>query len=194
MLAQWSSRLLVRALSTATNTVFLDLSLDWRILGFTAAVALMTTVLFGMAPALRATQVQPNDALKAQGRGAIGDGHGRFGPGPVLIVMQVALSLVLVVAAGLFIRTFSSLAGVRLGFDSRPALVASIEFPGARIDQARRAELFRQLAAAAAAVPRRVERGGIGNDAARQQHLEQFRRAAGRSDARGRRSPRRTST
>jgi putative ABC transport system permease protein len=153
VLAQWSSRLLVRALSTATNTVFLDLSLDWRILGFTAAVALTTAVLFGMAPALRATQVQPNDALKAQGRGTIGDGHGRFGPGPVLIVMQVALSLVLVVAAGLFMRTFSSLAGVQLGFDSRPILVASIEFPAARIDQTRRHELFRQLTAAAAAVP-----------------------------------------
>jgi predicted permease len=154
VLAQWSSRLLVRALSTATNNVFLDLSLDWRILGFTAAVALATAILFGMAPALRATQVQPNDALKAQGRGTIGgDGHGRFGPGPVLIVMQVALSLVLVVAAGLFLRTFSSLAGVQLGFDSRPILVASIEFPGARVDPARRPELFRQLTAAAAAIP-----------------------------------------
>jgi putative ABC transport system permease protein len=151
MLAHWSSRLLVRQLSTATNTVFLDLSLDWRVLGFTAAVAMTTAVLFGTAPALRATRLQPNDALKAQGRGVVGDG--RLGPGHVLIVLQVALSLVLVVAAGLFIRTFSSLVGLELGFDSRPVLVASVEIPSARIDQAKRPELFRQLLAAAAAVP-----------------------------------------
>lgn len=153
LLAQVSSRLLVRQLSTATNTVFLDLSLDWRVLGFTAAVALATSILFGMAPALRATGVQPNDALKAQARGTIGDGPARFGAGSVLIVMQVALSLVLVVAAGLFTRTFSSLAGLPLGFDSRPVLVASVEIPSARVDEARRPELYRQLTAAAAAVP-----------------------------------------
>ena len=47
-----------------TNNVFLDLSLDWRVLGFTAAVAVTTALLFGMAPALRGTRVQPNDALK----------------------------------------------------------------------------------------------------------------------------------
>ena len=151
VLAHWGSRLLVRQLSTAANTVFLDLSLDWRVLGFTAAVAMTTAVLFGTAPALRATRLQPNDALKAQGRGVISDG--RLGTGQVLIVLQVALSLVLVVAAGLFIRTFSSLADLDLGFDSRPVLVASVEIPSARIDQARRSDLFRQLLAAAAAVP-----------------------------------------
>ncbi len=151
VLAHWSSRLLVRQLSTATNTVFLDLSLDWRVLGFTAAVTMTTAMLFGTAPALRATRLQPNDALKAQGRGVIGDG--RLGAGQVLIVLQVALSLVLVVAAGLFVRTFSLLAGQDLGFHSRPVLVASVEIQSARIDQTQRPELFRQLLAAAAAVP-----------------------------------------
>ena len=71
---------MVRQLSTAANTVFLDLSLDWRVLGFTAAVAITTAVLFGTAPALRATRLQPNDALKAQGRGVMGDGRLRCGP------------------------------------------------------------------------------------------------------------------
>ncbi len=74
--AQWFSRLLVRQLSTATNNVFLELSLDWRILAFTTAVAIATAVLFGTVPALRATRVQPHDAIKEHGRGA--GGHGRF--------------------------------------------------------------------------------------------------------------------
>lgn len=151
VLAHWGSRLLVRQLSTATNTVFLDLSLDWRILGFTAAVAVATAVLFGTVPALRGTRLQPSDALKAQGRGVIGDGP--LGPGHTLVVLQVALSLVLLVGAGLFIRTFSSLAGLNLGFDSRPILVAAVEIPSARIEPAKRPELFRQLLQAAAAIP-----------------------------------------
>jgi putative ABC transport system permease protein len=150
LFAQWGSRLLVRQLSTVTSPVFLDLSIDWRILGFTAAAAVATAVLFGTAPAVLGTQVQPNDALKAQGRGVIGDRP--MGPGNLLVVVQVALSLVLLVAAGLFVRTFSSLASLNLGFD-RPVLVATVVIPSARIKPETRPELFRQLLEAAAAVP-----------------------------------------
>jgi putative ABC transport system permease protein len=150
-LAHWGSRLLVSQLSTATNTVFLDLSLDWRILGFTAAVAVATAVLFGTAPALRGTRLQPQDALKAQGRAVIGDGP--VGAGHTLVVLQVALSLVLLVGAGLFIRTFSSLVSLNPGFDSGRILIAAIELPSARIEPARRPALFRQLQEAAAALP-----------------------------------------
>ena len=100
-----------------------------------------------MAPALRGTRVQPNDALKAQGRGVVGDG--RFGLGNALVVVQVALSLILVVGAGLFVRTFSSLAQLDLGFDRNPVLVASVN--------AQRAQL--EPDAAARAVPPRA-RGG----------------------------------
>ena len=150
-IAEWGSRLLVGQLSTTANTVFLDLSLDWRVLGFTAAVAVATAVLFGTAPALRATRVQPNDVLKAGGRRAIGDGF--LGPGHILVVLQVALSLVLLVGSGLFIRTFSSLASLRLGFDSRSILVASVTTPRGRVEPASRPELFRRLMEAAVAVP-----------------------------------------
>jgi predicted permease len=151
VLAQWGSRLLVRQLSTSTNNVFLDLSLDWRVLGFTAGVAIATAVLFGMAPALRGMRVQPNDALKSQGRGVIGDG--RLGLGNVLVVVQVALSLVLIVAAGLFVRTFASLAGRDPGFDRHPILVASLNAQRAQLEPDQRAQLFRRTLDAAAAVP-----------------------------------------
>jgi len=148
--AQWGSRLLVRQLSTATNNVFLNLSLDWRVLGFTAGVAVATAVLFGMAPALRGTRVQPNDALKAQGRGVVGDG--RLGLGNILVVVQVALSLVLIVAAGLFVRTFSSLANLNTGFDRGPILVASLNAQRAQLEPAARPELFRRALEAATGV------------------------------------------
>src|SRR5688572_33003472 len=89
-----------------------------------SAVVIATAVLFGMVPALRGTRVQPNAALKARGRGIAGET--RFGLSSLLVVGQVALSLVLVVAAGLFVRTFASLATRDLGFERNPVLIASI--------------------------------------------------------------------
>ena len=150
LFARWGSTLLVRQLSTTTNTVFLDLGLDWRLLGFTAAVAVATAVLFGVIPALRATRVQPNDALKEQGRSVAGE---RFALGNVLVVIQVALSVILVVAAGLFMRTFASLATLDLGFDRNPILVAAVNAQRLQLDPAQRPELFKRLRESAAAVP-----------------------------------------
>jgi predicted permease len=150
LFARWGSGLLVRQLSTTTNSVFLDLALDWRILGFTAVVAVATAILFGVAPALRASRVQPNEALKEQGRGVVGE---RFGLGNLLVVVQVALSVILVVAAGLFVRTFSSLARVNLGFDDKPVLVANVSAQRLQLDLKQRPELFERLRQSAAAVP-----------------------------------------
>ena len=148
--ARLGSELLVRQLSSSTNTVFLDMGLDWRILGFTALVAVATAVLFGVAPALRVSGVQPNEALKEQGRGVIGE---RFGLGNVLVVVQVALSVVLVVAAGLFVRTFSSLAHVNLGFEHEPILVANVNAQRLQLDPPQRPEFFERMRQAALTVP-----------------------------------------
>lgn len=114
--AVWASRVLVAQLSTSVTPVALDLSLDWRVLAFTAAVTCVTAVLSGTAPAFRAGRVAPIEALKDYGRSASGDG-GRMTLANGLVVAQVALSLVLVVAAGLFVRTLERLASVPLGFD-----------------------------------------------------------------------------
>jgi predicted permease len=150
--ARWGGRLLVQQLSTQTNSVFLELGLDWRVLGFTALIAIATTVVFGLAPALRATRVQPMESLKEQGR--VIRGESRFGFGSALLAAQIALSLVIVVGAGLLIRTFSSLASFRLGFDRDPVLIVDI---GARRvdapDLAARLDLYERLRAAAAGVP-----------------------------------------
>jgi predicted permease len=149
--ARWGSGLLIRQLSTSTNTVFLDVGIDWRVLGFTALVAVSTALLFGTAPALRASRVKPNEALKERGRGVAGDG--RFGLGHLLVVVQVALSLILLVAAGLFLRTFSSLAHLNVGFDRDPILVVNVSALRTGLEPAQRLDLYERLRQAAAAVP-----------------------------------------
>ena len=151
LFAQWGSRLLVRQLSTSTSHVFLDLGIDWRVLGFNAGVAVATALLFGTAPALTSTRVQANDALKDRSRGL--RGYSRLSVRDGLVVLQVALSLVLVVAAGLFVRTFASLSHTRLGFDRNPLLIASINVERLRLDPAERPALFERLREAVASVP-----------------------------------------
>src|SRR4029077_13913008 len=106
-LASWGSRLLVRELSTETRPLSLDLSADWRLLVFSLTIALATLVLFGVAPALRASRVDPMEARQTHARGSAGDS--RQGFAGALVVAQVALSLVLVAMAGLLIQTFTSL-------------------------------------------------------------------------------------
>ena len=110
LFAKWGTQLLVRFLD-----VFLDLTPDIRVLAFTAGVAILTGLLFGIAPAWRASDVQPLAAMKANSRGVI-EGS-RFGLGKVLVMAQVALSLVLVAGAGLLLSTFWKLASLDPGFE-----------------------------------------------------------------------------
>ncbi len=151
LFAVWGSRLLVRQLSTSTTRVFLDLTLDWRVLAFTAAVAMLTAIVFGTAPALRATRVPPQDALKSGGRSIAG--KGRLSLGNLLVIAQVALSLVLVVGAGLFVRTFVSLAYQDHGFESAPVLMARVNAQRLQLEPEQRGAFFERLREAAAGVP-----------------------------------------
>jgi len=150
-LAAWASRLLVHQLATGTSEVTLDLPLDWRLFAFTAAVTAATALLFGMAPAFRASRVQPSSAIKEQGRGVTGER--RLSLGHAMVVAQVALSLVLVVAAGLFLRTFASLAHLDLGFDRDRVLVVSINAQRSGTPMAERTALFERARQAVAALP-----------------------------------------
>jgi putative ABC transport system permease protein len=149
--ARWGSALLVQQLSTPTSRVFLDMPLDLRVLGFTTTVAVTTALLFGTVPALRASRVEPNESLKDQGRG--GSARRHAGVGPWLVAAQVALSVVLVVAAGLFMRTFSSLAGRDLGFDRDPVLIVTIDAQRSSTPMEGRVDLFERVHQAAGAVP-----------------------------------------
>jgi predicted permease len=155
--ARWAGPMLVAQLSTSVTPVTLDLSLDSRVFAFTVAVSVATAVLFGTAPAFRTRRVTPIDAMKEQGRVALGGA--RTGLSNGLVVAQVALSMVLVVGAGLLVGTFGRLATLPLGFDSDRVLTVNVDVTRAAIDPANRVSLFHQLVAAVAAVPG-VERAG----------------------------------
>ena len=150
-LAAWGSRTLVGQLSTQVNLVVLDLAPDWRVLGFTTAIAVMTALLFGTWPALRATRTSPIDAIKEHGR-VIG-GASRLGAGDALVAVQVALSLALIVGAGLFVRTLSTLSTRNLGLDTNRVLLVSIDAKRSTAGPAARPGLYARIRESAAAVP-----------------------------------------
>ncbi|SPF47775.1 Permease (fragment) [Candidatus Sulfopaludibacter sp. SbA4] len=130
LFAEWASRVLVRFLDTSNSTVVLDLSIDVRVLAFTMGVAVATGILFGLAPAWQGTHVDPHSAMRATARGVV-ESHARFGLGKMLVTVQVALSLVLLVGAGLMLKTFAKLATLDTGFDKNQVLLIRVDPLGA---------------------------------------------------------------
>jgi predicted permease len=125
LFAHWGARFLIRFLSSINNKVFLDLAIDARVLAFTAGIAILTGMLFGIAPAWKGTRVDPQSAMKANARGVI-EGS-RFGLGKALVVVQVALSLLLVVGASLMLSTFFQLETVNTGFERDRILLTTVD-------------------------------------------------------------------
>ena len=125
LLAAWGSRLLVASMSTAVRQVVLDVSLDWRVALFAVALTIATTLVFGIAPAMHATRPAAMDALKSDNRQTSGAGVSRLSGG--LVVTQIALSLVLLVTAGLLVRTFGALVVRPLGFDRDRVLIVHVD-------------------------------------------------------------------
>jgi predicted permease len=143
-LAQFLSRYLVTFLTTSDQPLFLDLGADWRVFGFTAAVAVLTCILFGLTPALRASRTVPASAMKASGRGLTAD-RGRFGLRRVLVVSQVALSLVLLVGALLFVNSMRNLLSQDPGFREDGLLIAGVDLSRVNFAPARRSNFYREL-------------------------------------------------
>jgi putative ABC transport system permease protein len=131
-LARWGSRALVAQLSSTAATINLDLAMDWRVLGFTTAVSVAAALLFGVAPALSVSRLTPNEVLKEHGRDGARDRRASLRHAS--LVLQVALSLTLVVAAGLFSRTFVALQTREFGFNRHGVLLvtANVERNAAR--------------------------------------------------------------
>ncbi|HEX2270223.1 MAG TPA: ABC transporter permease [Pyrinomonadaceae bacterium] len=122
---------------------WMDFGIDLRVLLFTAGITLLTGAIFGAVPALQSARVDLNDTLKEGGRGAIGfRGRSRS----LLVVTEIALSLVLLVGAGLMIQSFLRLRRVNIGLDTKNVLTASVILPSAkyRVEDQRTA-FFKQL-------------------------------------------------
>jgi putative ABC transport system permease protein len=151
LLGAWGSRILVLQLSSSVNRIDLDLSFDWRLLAFMIALTAATTLMFGTVPAFRSSRVAPMEVLRRRGPSLSIAGRRVLSGG--LVAAQIALCVVLVVAAGLFIRTLDALGRVPLGFDSNRVLVLEIDATRAAAVPDARVSLYQRLVDVAAAVP-----------------------------------------
>ncbi|HEX5083391.1 MAG TPA: ABC transporter permease, partial [Blastocatellia bacterium] len=140
--AYWGKDVLMALRPLGGFATLPDLKLDLRTLGFTAAVTALTGILFGLAPALRATKVDFASALK-DGAGEAGYSRSRLSKG--LIVSQVAMSLVLLIGAGLFVRTLRNLTRLDLGFNRENLLLFHVFPAGIGYKGERLANLYQQL-------------------------------------------------
>ncbi len=129
-----------------------DLSFDWRVFGYVALVALGTGVVVGLLPALRASRTDLNAVLREGGR-SMADGGSRQWVRSTLVVGQVAVSLVLLVAAALFVRSVQHAESVDLGFDPRHVLNQSMDVSQQGYDEARGREFYREIEARVRTIP-----------------------------------------
>jgi putative ABC transport system permease protein len=163
VIAQWSGQALVAQLSTPDHQIALDLSFDWRVMVFTAAVAFVTASIFGTVPAFRSTRIAPLDVLKVRAQAASSSaagGRGLATASSSLVILQIALSLALVICAALLVRSFARLSSVPLGFDPDRVLVVNVDTDRVRTDAAGRMRLFDRILDAVRGVPGVAHAGG----------------------------------
>ena len=158
LFARWGTSLLVRFISTGSNSVFLDLSFDWRILCFTAAVAVFTGFLFGVLPAFRSTRVSLTSAMKGS-QATDTESRAKFRPGKWIVASQVALSLVLLVASGLFLRSLVKLVTMDVGFDRNNVLIVRANLHNAKVAPDQQPAMFNEVENRLRALPGVVSAG-----------------------------------
>ena len=157
LLAIWGAQaILALVASGSTRPLGFDASIDTRVLLFTLGISLFTGILFGLAPALRGTRVDLTPALKEGAGGFAGAGHPRnhrFNVGNSLVVGQIALTMIVLVGAGLLVRTLQNLRHIDPGFDTNNVLTFEINptlagYKGTRVD-----DLYRDLQIHLQAIP-----------------------------------------
>jgi predicted permease len=134
VIAGFLSRWLVSSLDPDGQTIRLELATDWRVLAFTVITGVVTCVLFGLLPALRATRVSAATVLRSAGRGLTASRE-RFALRRALVILQVALSLMLLAGALLFARTLRNLLTVDPGFTADGVVVAALDLRALRAGQ-----------------------------------------------------------
>ena len=152
ILALWGMDFLSRLRPPSTLPVELAVQLDWRVLGVCAAASILSAILFGLAPALQASGVDVNRALTSDAVGGIVRG-GRARLRTSLVVGQIALALVLLAGAGLFLRSLRHLEAVDLGFDPSHAAALTLQIRAPEAERQRVGELYRGLLERVQAIP-----------------------------------------
>jgi predicted permease len=152
LLAQAFSRFLVWSLGTREWQVYLSIATDWRVLAFAAAVATLTCMIFGTVPALQASKVDPVTAMKT-GDGRLAGHRERFSMQRLLVVTQIAVSMVLLVGALLFVRSFRNLMTLDPGMREHGITIVHLGFPLSHTAPEQRAEFNRRLVEDVRAVP-----------------------------------------
>jgi len=151
-LARALSQSIIWFLTTENDAPQLDLSTDWRMLAFTAAVAMLACMIFGLAPALRSSQTEPGAAIKSGGR-SLTEGRERFSAQRVLVVVQISVSLVLVVGALLFVGSFRNLMTLDPGFREKGILLAFFDTSRLKLPDAQAKSFERQLLEEVRSIP-----------------------------------------
>ena len=141
LLALYLARFAVSLLSSSVSVIRLDVGLDWRMLAFVAATGTVVTVLFGLAPALRASTTPPGPTLKS-GSGRETAKKKVFGP---LIAAQTAFGFIVLFISGLFLASFVKLIGTDLGFDRDQVVVVNIEYRDLRQSGPETLAVWRQM-------------------------------------------------
>src|SRR5262249_10460661 len=152
VLAQALSRTLVAFLSTRDSQWFVEMPRDLRLLAFTAGIAVLTCVLFGLLPALQASKTDPIESMKTGGRGIAAGGR-RLSLPRALVVARVALSLVLLVGSILFVRSLRNLVTLDAGFSREHVLDVVADYTRLRLPLEHRREFRRELLERVQAVP-----------------------------------------
>jgi putative ABC transport system permease protein len=145
LFAHWASQLIVGTLYSNGQPLTLDLSLDYRVLAFTTVVATATGILLGVGPALRASRVDPQTAMKSGGRGTVGTNRRRAVP--VLIASQLAITLALLACAGLLLGTFRALSTNDFGFRRHGVLIVNMDFRRAGVADSMMVQAQREMLA-----------------------------------------------
>src|SRR5579863_944967 len=156
VLAYWASGVLLAFMSSGGDQIQLSVSPDLRVLAFTAVVSALTGVLFGLAPAFRGTRLDLTPALQGGGRvtgTAPRAGGTRFGLGKALVVMQAAMSLLLLIGSGLFVRTLRNLEKEDIGFDRRNLLLFTVDSSRSGYHGERLAGVYQEMQRRIEAIP-----------------------------------------
>ena len=153
LVAYWGSRALLKVASSGASAIPLDVPVDGRMIGFALLVSLGAGILFGLAPALRVARADLYDSFKTGGRVVNAGGSHRLPLGRTLLVAQIALSLVLVASAGLFVRTFQNFLAIDPGFEAEQVVVARIDVLAAGYTRDQLPALNERLTSAARTIP-----------------------------------------